>query len=134
MSGALNDDRGSGDRSFGERYFLEESTYRKFRSSDETNGVRRWYVGLLRLVVRLVPGVLAQRSVLEVGCGYGPVLGLLEGDGRFVVGLDVSAYALGVIRAARPSAPLVRVNAASLPIRTESQDAVDALEVLEHLR
>jgi SAM-dependent methyltransferase len=134
VNSALNDDRGSGDKSFGERYFMEESSYRKFRDADEADRVRHWYAGLLRLVDRLVPGVLAQCSVLEVGCGYGPMLRLLEGDGRFVVGLDISAYALGVISAARPSAPLVRANAASLPIRADSQDAVVASEVLEHLR
>jgi SAM-dependent methyltransferase len=134
VSSAPNDDRGSGDRSFEERYFTEESTYRKCHNADEVDRVQHWYVGLLRLVDRLVPGVLEQRSVLEICCGYGPMLRLLEGNGRCVVGLDISAYALRVIRAARRSAPLLRADPSSLPVRADSQDAVVASEVLEHLR
>jgi SAM-dependent methyltransferase len=134
VAASAKGDRGSGDRSFEKRYFTEESTYRRFRDSDAAGALRYWYVGFFRLAEQLVPGLFARRSVLEIGCGYGPMLRLLESGGGFVVGLDLSAHALGVIRAARPMAPLIRASADRIPVRADSQDVVVGLELMEHLR
>ncbi|MCV2489790.1 class I SAM-dependent methyltransferase [Geodermatophilus sp. YIM 151500] len=78
-------------------------------------------------VARLL-GELGARTVLDVGCADGPLRAALSGSGPWLVGVDVSA----VLLRDHP-APVVRADAARLPIRDGVLDAVTALNVLYHL-
>ena len=72
---------------------------------------------------------LGARAVLDVGCADGPLRRSLLPTGPWLVGLDVSA----TLVSAHPG-PVVRADAARLPVLNAVFDAVTALNVLYHLR
>jgi SAM-dependent methyltransferase len=78
---------------------------------------------------------LRGRRVLDVACGTGYGLSLLEADGRVVVGLDADfGSAQTARRAAGDTAhPVVVGDGARLPFRDGAFDAVTSFETLEHL-
>ena len=83
-----------------------------------------------RLVgIRNVLGSVAGLRILDLGCGKGRFARALKAEGAVVTGIDLSSAmlseAVGVDR--------VRGSARSLPFRSESFDAVIAVEVFEHL-
>ncbi len=82
--------------------------------------------GGLVLTSRLLSERLpADSLVLEIGCGNGRSLSYLREElGLRAVGLDLSAAMLEGIRANNARTPLVRAQAAVLPIRDASLDAV----------
>jgi SAM-dependent methyltransferase len=61
---------------------------------------------------------------LDLGCGGGVHLSALAARGWDLVGTDLSADQLRVARARAPDTPLVRADAAALPFREGSFDAV----------
>jgi 2-polyprenyl-3-methyl-5-hydroxy-6-metoxy-1,4-benzoquinol methylase len=74
------------------------------------------------------------RTILEVGCGTGPVLRSLA-DARpdlTLTGTEVSDHALRATARVVPSAALVRADTRSLPYDQEF-DVVGAFDVLEHI-
>jgi SAM-dependent methyltransferase len=71
---------------------------------------------------------LGARRVLDVGCADGVLRAALPVAGPWVVGLDRAAP---LLRAHPP--PTVQADAARLPFRAETFDAVTALNVLYHL-
>lgn len=78
----------------------------------------------------LVPPV---NRLLDVGCGEGSLIGLLEGKARLSVGLDCSFVA-----AQKASAKGLRVQCADLnahhpPYRDSVFDAVTCVDVIEHV-
>ncbi len=75
-------------------------------------------------------GPLAARTVLDVGCGTGRLLSAVTAAGATAIGLDNDSGMLGVA-ARRTSAPLVRGDAAALPLRSAAVDVTIALAVLE---
>ena len=79
--------------------------------------------------LRLQPG----QRVLDLGCGTGPLLGLLAHAGTSAVGLDHSPQALAVARQAGASARLVRAAATALPFADGRFDRIAALGVLGYL-
>lgn len=87
---------------------------------------------MVRLVDRHAPPARADSSLLEVGCGYGNVLGRFEGRYR-LAGLEFSAHAAGVAKARIPSASIVTADLQRpFPFR-RSFDVVLAINVIEHL-
>jgi len=84
-------------------------------------------------------------TVLEVGCGEGSNLEVVERTGLRLVGCDLSALALSCARdasrrateSARPQAPppplFLRADAERLPFPDRNFDAVFAVSLLEHL-
>src|SRR5205807_4303684 len=64
------------------------------------------------------------------GGGYG--LGVLSGDGRRVVGVEVDAEAARGAAAAGP-APVVVADACALPFRAAAFDSIATFETIEHL-
>ncbi len=82
--------------------------------------------GGLDLTARLLSGRLPEGSlVLELGCGNGRSLAYMREELRLnAVGLDLSAFMLEGVRARCAKAPLVRAQAAVLPVRSTSLDAV----------
>ncbi len=81
--------------------------------------------GGLELTSRLLDGRLPAGSrVLEIGCGCGRSLAHMREDHQLrAVGLDLSATMLEQLRQGS-GAPLVRADAAGLPVRTNSLDGV----------
>jgi SAM-dependent methyltransferase len=84
-------------------------------------------VRLRGIVDRLWP--LADRRVLDLGCGKGRFARALCERGASVVGLDLSAAMLNEAK----GIDRVRASARRLPFRPASFDAVVAVEVFEHL-
>ena len=82
-----------------------------------------------RLAGELAPG----GAMLEVGCGSGMGLPYLRAHARAVVGGDFTMPLLREARAHVPDLPLVRMDAAHLPFRDASFDAVLMLEMLYYV-
>ncbi|HWC27975.1 MAG TPA: methyltransferase domain-containing protein [Solirubrobacteraceae bacterium] len=76
------------------------------------------------------------RRVLDVGCAFGYGTAALTGRGasrRLVIGIETDERHLADARKRFPWLPLVRADAAALPIPDGAVDAVVMLDVLEHL-
>lgn len=75
------------------------------------------------------------KRVLDAGCGSGYGSAELAATACSVIGLDVSADALGYARQSyrSPNASFIEASCASLPIASQSIDLVVAFEVIEHV-
>jgi SAM-dependent methyltransferase len=106
-----------------------------FRHVYDEGGEQRWTDRARdRLVARLVRTALGATggSVLDIGCGYGWFLRTLgEGFERF--GVDVSASAVEIARAALPGARLEVADVQEGLPWSGPFDAVVAVNVIEHL-
>lgn len=93
-----------------------------------------WFVGRRRLVMRLLEPCLKSGSgwLLDAGCGTGALLTELQQQARHVVGLDLEPLALRYARQ-RGEFALVQARLEALPFRSNTFDAITALDVLEHL-
>lgn len=80
---------------------------------------------------------LADKIVLEIGCGYGAHIMIMSRRVKIAIGIDI---AQGPLRYAKEqqstyiSAKLVRANAELLPFRDSCFDVALVLEVLEHVQ
>jgi ubiquinone/menaquinone biosynthesis C-methylase UbiE len=92
-----------------------------------------WFVARRDLARSLIQRRLHSKPgrLLDVGCGTGATLHILEAFGP-AVGLDYSAVALSFCRQ-RGHRSLVRGTAESLPFADGSFDAVALLDLLEHV-
>lgn len=103
-----------------------------------------WFVGRRRLAIRLLKKAIAphppapspQRGegepvVLDLGCGTGVIATELAQWSK-PIGLDMSPQALAYCRQ-RGVQDLVLANGEALPIRSNSVDAVLALDIFEHI-
>ncbi len=91
-----------------------------------------WFVGRRTILRRLLEGRLPPNArILDLGCGTGATMEFLTSFGK-AVGVDVAAQALAFCRR-RGLAPLIRSDAHSLAVATESIDVVAALDLFEHL-
>jgi len=70
--------------------------------------------------------------LLDIGCGSGGALRALEGCGAGTIGIDLSRAALGLARAAAPSAALLQGDGARLPFPDASFERVLNLGNLDH--
>ena len=79
--------------------------------------------------------VRAERTLgaLELGCGTGTFLGVLEERFASVVALDAYGESLAVAAKRTTSAILLQADALRVPIRDRQFDLVVALDVLEHV-
>jgi SAM-dependent methyltransferase len=97
-------------------------------------GFHWWFVvrrKLLRSVLSSIK-VPQNRIALEVGCGTGANLRVLESAGVFGIGLDQSLYALNLIKKKEHS-PLLAGDLNYLPMKTKSLGLIIAMDVFEHL-
>ena len=89
---------------------------------------RRYYAALVR---RYAPRAGGQ--LLELGCGLGHLLGLLEDDFR-CVGIDLAEYSVEQLARNAPKAEGIVMSADDLScFETQSFDVVVALHLVEHL-
>jgi ubiquinone/menaquinone biosynthesis C-methylase UbiE len=96
-----------------------DARYATPRYADVALALRAWACGS--------PGA----RLLEVGCGTGYWLQVL-GEDRLAIGLDSSAGMLARARTRVPSSPLVRGDAATLPLGDASVDAVLCMNAFHH--
>lgn len=97
-------------------------------------GFHWWFVvrrKLLRSVLSSIK-VPQNRIALEVGCGTGANLRVLESAGVFGIGLDQSLYALNLIKK-KENPPLLAGDLNYLPMKTKSIGLIIAMDVFEHL-
>jgi ubiquinone/menaquinone biosynthesis C-methylase UbiE len=91
-----------------------------------------------RALRRILAGLSDCRSVLDVPCGAGRFLPTLAGTQRRVIGVDAARPILAHARAraAAVSIPAawIQGDAARLPLRDESVDAVFCNRLLHHIR
>ncbi len=80
------------------------------------------------LTLHLPPDCLT----LDIGCGVGSNLKILEAMGLNVIGLDQSLYALSLARK-KLELPLINGDLNALPIRPNSVGLIIATDILEHL-
>lgn len=93
-----------------------------------------WFRARRRLILaalRASLGTVEGRTVLDVGCGTGFVLEILEDAGMRVCGLDMNLRGLRHART-RCDAPLIQCGAGAVPFRN-SFDAVLLCDVIEHV-
>ncbi len=95
-----------------------------------------WFLGMRQisgaLLERYLPARGRERSILDVGCGTGGMLGTLRSHGR-TFGADASRQALR-FAVTRVRAPLIQADVCRLPFASESFDLVTCFDVLYHLR
>jgi len=86
------------------------------------------------VAVAMVEGLrsLRARSVLEIGAGTGNYTGALAASGLSVIALDRSP-AMVEIGAQKTFARWILSDAAALPLRTASVDAIAGVNILHHL-
>jgi SAM-dependent methyltransferase len=112
---------------------VNEGFYRQTAAIEERHW---WFRQRRRLAADWLAGAKPDpvARCLDVGCGTGGNLGLLEAHARLVVGLDRSALALGLAREKHPSSCLVRGDANRLAdlFRPSSFDLVTLFNVLYH--
>jgi len=94
-----------------------------------------WFVGRRSLLIRLLSEYLPEKSsyVLDLGCGTGHTMALLENQGYRVAGMEMLAEGLKLAQGQAPAASLVQADALRLPLAQHSFDAVLLLDVLEHV-
>jgi SAM-dependent methyltransferase len=89
------------------------------------------YVGRWGRARRWLPA--DAHRVLDVGCAFGYGTAALMGGGRVVVGVEQDEEHLAVARRRFPWVPILRADAAELPLADGSVDAAVMLDVLEHV-
>jgi ubiquinone/menaquinone biosynthesis C-methylase UbiE len=94
-------------------------------SQRHKKAVTEWELGRIKEIIGMIPTQV--RTVLDVGCGDGRILGELS-QRYDAVGADYAAYS---VREAGPRA--IRASSAALPFPDRSFDLVLCSEVLEHL-
>ncbi len=109
---------------FGSDYF-----HKYYKGPAEARGAPHKY----RMYLELLREHLASGTVLEIGCGYGSFLKLAS-QYYEVIGVDISAYALGEIRNLHSGNPcqLICASGDALPF-SKKFDAIVAFDCLEHL-
>ncbi|KHL08987.1 methyltransferase family protein [Mumia flava] len=85
------------------------------------------------IVYEAIADRVADRRVLEAGCGEGYGADLLARTAAAVVALDYDAYATGHVRTAYPLLRVLRGNLVSLPFTDGAFDVVVSLQTIEHL-
>lgn len=108
------------------RDFYDHIYYQSIDSEQKLSG------HLIRLAKRL--GIGVGTKVLDVGCGSGSWLRVIESIGANPHGIDISATAVSACQAAVPNAELHCAPAEQLPWPDDTFDLVTCLGSLEHFR
>jgi 2-polyprenyl-3-methyl-5-hydroxy-6-metoxy-1,4-benzoquinol methylase len=118
---------------FGERYWREESHYRRFGDYEAAlEATTQWYQGLLRLVGDRLP---RRGRHIDAGCGHGALVHLMTRRGLSSFGVDASSW---VVDEAKAYAPALADRFAVADVQESlvfegSFDLITSLEVVGHL-
>lgn len=80
---------------------------------------------------------IKNQRILEVGCGYGPLLKLLSDKGAYAVGTEVDDKSLRIamkLLSRIKRIKLVKVKGELLPFKDNSFDSVILFDVIEHVK
>ena len=94
-----------------------------------------WFVGRRKLFKFLFPllGLRNELRVIDIGCGVGSNLRLLQSMSSKLVGVDSEMYGLLQVKKSLLPVALVNGDLMRLPFKADSVDLVLASDVLEHL-
>ncbi len=94
-----------------------------------------WFVGRRKLFKVLFSflGLQNDLRVIDIGCGVGSNLRLLQSMRSKLVGMDSEMYSLLHTRKSLSTVPLVNGDVMRLPIKADSIDLILASDILEHL-
>ena len=98
-------------------------------------GFHWWFVGRRKLFKFLFPllGLQNDLRVIDIGCGVGSNLRLLQTMCSNLVGMDSEMYGLVHINKSLSAVALVNGDLMRLPFKADSVDLILASDVLEHL-
>lgn len=100
----------------------------------EVEGFHWWFDVRRKLLSFVLSSIKVCRNhiALEVGCGTGANMRVLESEGFFGIGLDQSLYAINLIKE-KADYPLLIGDSINLPIKSNSVGLIIAMDVFEHL-
>ena len=108
---------------------MQTDEYAKMRALEDHYW---WFVSRRKMALALLKRFAPDsKSVLDLGCGTGAMMGELELDRR-AVGIDFSEHAVAFCKE-RGLRDIVHGNAESLPFTDACFDAVVSLDTLEHV-
>lgn len=93
-----------------------------------------WFVGRRRLIKTLLSSLTIHNgsTVLDVGCGVGSNLHLLNSTGFRVIGIDSEIYSLFFANKSS-GVPLLNADLLALPFKSNSVGLIIATDILEHV-
>jgi len=94
-----------------------------------------WFIGRRKLFKVLFSFLALQNDlrVIDIGCGVGSNLRLLQSMRSKLVGMDLEMYSLLHTKKSLSAVPLVNGDLMRLPIKADAIDFILASDVLEHL-
>jgi SAM-dependent methyltransferase len=98
-------------------------------------GSHWWFVGRRKLLRSLLTSLdlPSNAQSIDIGCGVGSNLGLLQSLGFQVVGVDSEIYSLLYATKRFPTLDLVSGDLLRLPFKPNSIDLIIGTDILEHL-
>jgi len=94
-----------------------------------------WFIGRRKLLKSLLSSITIPQTsqLIDIGCGVGSNLGLLQSLGFKVIGVDSEIYSLIYAKKRFSTIPLVNGDILNLPVRSNSIDLIIATDILEHI-
>ena len=94
-----------------------------------------WFIGRRKLLKSLLSSITIPQTshLIDIGCGVGSNLGLLQSLGFKVIGVDSEIYSLIYAKKRFSTIPLVNGEILNLPVRSNSIDLIIATDILEHV-
>ena len=94
-----------------------------------------WFTGRRRLLKYLVSSLSVHQNspIIDVGCGVGSNINLLQSLGLRVIGIDSEMYSLQLAKSHVSIPTLLNASITNLPIRSNSIGIIVAMDILEHI-